>query len=115
MSIRYKLVNNGEIENIAMFKDNADGQALAAQLGYVLASDDDEIVSDSPVVTDAEHLDGIREVRDELLAKSDWTQNTDSPLTTTKKAEWGVYRQSLRDLTSQDTEWYNFVWPTEPT
>jgi len=115
MGIKYKLITNGEIENVAVFKDDADGQALAAQLGYVLASDDDEIVSDAPVVTNAEHLDGIREVRDKLLTKSDWTQNADSPLTTAKKTEWATYRQSLRDLTSQDTEWYNLVWPTEPT
>lgn len=40
----------------------------------------------------------IREKRDALLQKCDWTQAADSPLSTSKKAEWATYRQALRDL-----------------
>lgn len=42
-----------------------------------------------------------REQRDRLLAASDWTQASDSPLNSAKKAEWATYRQALRDITSQ--------------
>ena len=47
--------------------------------------------------------------RTDLLSGSDWTQLPDAPLTSTKKAEWATYRQSLRDLTITDD------FPTEPT
>jgi len=39
--------------------------------------------------------------RDALLAKSDWTQLPDSPLSDDEKARWQTYRQELRDLTDQ--------------
>lgn len=42
-----------------------------------------------------------RRRRNELLDSSDWTQMLDSPLDSTKKAEWAVYRQALRDVTKQ--------------
>ena len=44
-----------------------------------------------------------------LLSGSDWTQLPDSPLSSTKKAEWATYRQSLRDLEVTSD------FPTEPT
>ena len=60
----------------------------------------------------------IREQRNILLTNSDWTQNSDSPLSDAKKQEWATYRQSLRDLPSQ----YNIsdnpkdvVFPNKPT
>ena len=40
----------------------------------------------------------LREKRNDLLAKSDWTQVSDAPLSQEKKSEWKVYRQALRDL-----------------
>tara|TARA_X000000950_G_scaffold206442_1_gene248366 strand:+ start:4961 stop:5353 length:393 start_codon:yes stop_codon:yes gene_type:complete len=59
----------------------------------------------------------IREQRNVLLANSDWTQNNDSPLSTTKKQEWATYRQALRDLPSQYESNDNpkdVVFPSEP-
>ena len=44
------------------------------------------------------HWDEIRSKRDRRLAASDWTQMPDSPLTSSKKAEWATYRQGLRSL-----------------
>ena len=44
-------------------------------------------------------LKHFRGLRNKKLAKSDWTQAPDSPLSDTKKAEWATYRQALRDLT----------------
>jgi hypothetical protein len=55
----------------------------------------------------------IRNKRNELLKESDWTQLPDSPLTNQKQTEWQVYRQSLRDITSQPSP-FSIVWPTSP-
>jgi hypothetical protein len=71
----------------------------------------------------------LREKRDALLQRSDWTQMPDSPLSDSKKAEWATYRQELRDIPSKwpsdvDTNTIDpyvndggvsWSWPTEPT
>ena len=56
----------------------------------------------------------VRGKRGRLLAESDWTQFTDSPLTNSKKDEWKTYRQALRDLPANTTDWTNPPWPTKP-
>lgn len=52
--------------------------------------------------------------RNELLEKSDWTQVSDSPLSDTDKAAWATYRQSLRDISSQEGFPNSITWPTSP-
>ena len=41
----------------------------------------------------------LRETRNKMLGDSDWTVMPDSPLSDSKKDEWKIYRQALRDLT----------------
>ena len=68
--------------------------------------------SDAPTV-----IDYVRSGRSELLAQSDWTQFPDSPLNTTKKTEWAVYRQALRDVPetyAAATSLDDIIWPTKP-
>lgn len=57
-----------------------------------------------------------RETRNELLAASDWTQGSDSPLTDEAKTSWATYRTALRDLPTQEN-WPSLEdadWPTQP-
>ena len=56
----------------------------------------------------------LRTERNTLLASSDWTQFTDSPLTDEVKAEWSVYREELRDLPESVEDPANPVWPSVP-
>jgi hypothetical protein len=49
----------------------------------------------------------IRQQRNRLLAESDWTQLADSPA---DKDKWAVYRQELRDITTQEDP-FSIVWP----
>ena len=48
-------------------------------------------------------LKHFRGLRNKKLAKCDWTQAPDSPLSDEKKKEWATYRQKLRDLTKTVT------------
>ena len=62
-------------------------------------------------------LNQIRNIRNELLAASDWTQGNDSPLDVTQKDLWADYRTELRDITTTyadilDANEVN--WPTAP-
>jgi hypothetical protein len=56
----------------------------------------------------------ITNKRNLLLSESDWTQIPNNPLTEQKQQEWAVYRQELRDITSQSGYPLNVVWPTKP-
>ena len=75
---------------------------------------DGEVIEGSPT-NQTESI--ARGMRDSLLTSSDWTQIPDSPLTETKKAEWQVYRQQLRDLFNDFTytNIEDVVWPTKPS
>jgi len=57
----------------------------------------------------------LRRKRDQMLTSTDWTQSPDSPLSDTKKQEWATYRQQLRDLPSNTTDFRNPTFPARPT
>lgn len=67
------------------------------------------------VQSDDEKAIIIRQERDRLLLSCDWTQCNDSPLTSEIKTSWGVYRQALRDITSQSTFPESVIWPDIPS
>lgn len=55
----------------------------------------------------------VRDTRSGRLARCDWTQLSDVPLTAEQVEEWRTYRQALRDVTQQ-ADPFNIVWPTPP-
>ena len=60
---------------------------------------------------DAEAATAARAERDKLLAKCDWTQGKD--IAESVSSSYTIYRQALRDITSQDGFPHNVVWPTQ--
>jgi len=81
---------------------------------YIEMTDDE--VAEREAWRDAadQDLGKVRSERNVLLAKCDWTQVADSPLTDEKKAEWVAYRQDLRDLPAAYSRVSQVVWPTPP-
>lgn len=63
----------------------------------------------APVAQDAESL--VRIERDARLAETDWMALSD----VTMSDAWKTYRQALRDLPSNTSDFANPTWPTEPT
>ena len=60
----------------------------------------------------------LRNLRDELLQSSDWTQAADTALTDSKKAEWVIYRDKLRKLPAQydnSSVVGTITWPDPPS
>ena len=55
----------------------------------------------------------IRSARNNMLKDSDWTALVDVSLSTEKKSEWAIYRQALRDITTQQNP-FDITWPTVP-
>jgi hypothetical protein len=56
----------------------------------------------------------VKQKRDALLYESDWTQIPNNPLTLEQQEAWAIYRQELRDVTSQSGYPFNVIWPTPP-
>ena len=56
----------------------------------------------------------LRGERNALLAACDWTQMSDSPLSSGKKTAWATYRQALRDMPETASDVANPTWPTKP-
>ena len=66
----------------------------------------------------AENPEPMKEVimrkRNNLLANSDWTQLSDSPLDEDTRSAWATYRQNLRDLTDNIDENGEVDYPVAP-
>jgi hypothetical protein len=54
-----------------------------------------------------------RERRTVKLADTDWTQLDDTPIANTDKSQWALYRQALRDITTQ-ADPFHIEWPALP-
>lgn len=112
--MRYAIIKNGVVENIAV----ADDPDFAAAQGWVLATDEADIgmlyqggqFLHPPVDVDKLAAEA-RAQRNALLAASDWTQVADAPVDQTA---WAAYRQALRDITAQDFFPYTINWPVAP-
>lgn len=60
----------------------------------------------------------LRLERNSRLYSCDWTQASDSPLSTSKKAEWAEYREALRSVPANNSGVSNLasvVWPDKPS
>jgi len=55
----------------------------------------------------------VRAQRDGKLSSCDWTVLTDVPISDSKRDQWEIYRQSLRNITDQPDP-FNITWPTPP-
>ena len=85
---------------------------------------EDEINTKIAELEAAEPARQVREIRDRLLAESDWTQNRDVVLL--NDTTWKQYRQDLRDLPASasftpklnsngDLDMSSVTWPLKPS
>lgn len=63
---------------------------------------------------DTDQAKSVRTSRDDKLKECDWTQLDDTPLSNTVKATWAIYRQALRDVTTQAGFPWTITWPDAP-
>ncbi len=118
-------------EGIIEYREPAKGNDHITSLGiYSQAITDhaaEKLAQANAYETSRNHLEEVRRWRRALLNDSDWTQNADSPLNSSKKSEWAVYRQELRDIpeTIASTpslsakaladDFSHSGWPTKPS
>ena len=78
--------------------------------GDTATKDTDQVAADILAVKWVD----IRSRRDNLIAKSDWTVATDTPLSDSVKAKWVKYRKALRDLPASESDPDDITWPDAP-
>lgn len=82
----------------------------AGSIAALVAKQAQESVNQS-VLSDAEVA---RNKRNTLLALSDWTQVADYPYSAESQKAWAIYRQQLRDITTQVGFPTGIMWPESP-
>lgn len=95
-------------------------EVFLSEDGYTLGEDNvARSVYSVRELSQSERIDEwVRGPRNFMLARSDWTQVADVPLSAEKKEEWAVYRQALRDMTityANIESPSEIVPPTEPS
>ena len=116
---KYAVIEKGVVVNIVL----ADSKEFASTQGWVACEDSVKIndtyangkftsVSDEETKTPEELLQILRETRNHILAKSDWTQNRD--ITLSNDEDWKTYRQALRDITKDYKSLEDVKWPEKP-
>lgn len=112
---KYAIIENGVVTNVVV-ADSAIG------VNWVEAGENCEkggtysngVFTRKEVPVEPITWDDIRQERDFLLSRSDWTQIPDSPLSDADKGSWQTYRQSLRDITDTYSDPDEVVWPNKP-
>ena len=88
------------------------GDELEWQDDNITKPTDAEIKKKYDELVAAEPLNDLRQVRDQKLVESDWTQNRD--VTLSNDADWKTYRQALRDITKEYKSLEDVKWPEKP-
>lgn len=96
-------------KNVAgpIFVDTTDDE------GYVTSAAENEAAYRAQI--DAKAAKNVRDVRNQRLAASDWTQLVDQPLSDSAQVEWASYRQALRNLPQSAGFPHDAAWPDEPS
>ena len=68
-------------------------------------------------IKDAQPLKDLREVRNSILAQSDWIviKEREEGGSVSNFADWKKYRQELRDITKTYKSLEDVKWPTAPS
>lgn len=104
---RGAIIENGVVVQIEPMRDGLTEIPENVYPGYTW----DGETFNPPMMTEEVSAGRVRRTRDELLAKSDWTQLPDSPCDV---YAWAVYRQDLRDVPQQAGFPEEILWPLKP-
>jgi hypothetical protein len=108
----YAMYDFSQIPTLGKYEKAIEG--APAKDGYGIYRQNWVIVpmtEEEKAAVDAADVALARFVRNEKLARSDWTQLLDAPV---DRATWAAYRQALRDAPQQSGFPHNVVWPETP-
>lgn len=97
-----------EKQHVIVKKPTENKSEFWASLGVTYTEEPD------PEPTDEQKAEKIRVHRDNLIAQSDFYMMSDYPSTEEGLIEVKAYRQTLRDITKQETFPDSVTWPDTP-
>ena len=105
-----------ETEFLSMYKEmsgvDSIGSAIMSEDKSKFSVTWSQVSTKAKEIKDAQPLKDLREVRNSILAETDWTQSRD--ITLSNDADWKTYRQSLRDITKTYKTLEDVKWPEKP-
>jgi hypothetical protein len=91
--------------------ENIDGNwVISYEVTNIPQEELDSIAEQQRIINE----ENVRNLRNNLLSQSDWTQLPDARLTPDQKLSWENYRQELRDVPQQEGFAENVIWPDQP-
>ena len=118
---------HGEIEfNDGTLNEKIEELGIYAQAIQIFSDEKERLVLEEQLKYQKQQesrdtLFELRMYRNGKLFESDWTQMVDSPISETKKQEWRIYRQQLRDLPNSNIDSRELMdniggplWPVKP-
>ena len=105
-----------ETEFLSMYKEmsgvDSIGSAIMSADKSKFSVTWSEVSTKVKEIKDAQPLKDLREVRNQKLIQTDWTQSRD--VTLSNDADWKTYRQALRDITKDYKSLEDVKWPEKP-
>ena len=106
-----------ETEFLSMYKEmsgvDSIGSAIMSADKSKFSVTWSEVSTKVKEIKDAQPLKDLREVRNQKLIQTDWTQSRD--VTLSNDTDWKTYRQALRDITKTYKTLDTVKWPTAPS
>jgi hypothetical protein len=90
---------NERIEELGLYE-----QAIVDFNNEIQRIEDKQKAQEEAIEASRDYWEELRDLRNQRLTQSDWTQVYDAPLTELQKTAWQTYRQQLRDLPENITE-----------
>lgn len=103
-------------EIVERYKTHQEGTPFLGSNGiYYQTWEIVDLTDQEKQIVDERQAEKVKFDRNNLLRSTDFTQLPDSPLSTEQKEAYRVYRQQLRDITSQAGFPWDIDWPIEPS
>lgn len=105
---------SGTPEDAALNQPNIAGEYKGSEYRIVNGIAVEKSQTEKDEATKARAWIELRNIRNEALLETDWTQGNDAPITDAMKEAYRQYRSALRDLPATTTDPRNPTWPAKP-
>lgn len=108
--MKYAIIQDNKVVNLAVSDTPLESNWIESDIAEIGDIYENGQFSKPPVDVEGQKA-YVRALRNARLLETDWTQLADSQV---DKAVWAIYRQALRDITTQSGFPFEVEFPTLP-